>query len=352
MAPLLSVMMPVYNGAAYIRDAVDSILQQTIKDFELLIMDDGSVDNTREILAAYAERDSRVRLFPRPRQGQIACRNELLQLARSGIVACADADDVYLPDRLEQQIAVMKRDSNLLVLGTATITIDGLSRRRRLNRVVTGSAEVAARLKQGCCIAHPSCMMRRAQILRIGAYREAYQSAEDYDLFLRASEHGKVDNLPVVGIFYREHDQSESQRYSQRQAISADLARATHALRIAKQPDPTDGMMHPPPLEDPMLAALLPPERMALHRAMAIALKSGARGDELESASRYFLSARIDKKQSRACQRAMIELIGKRRWHRSNLGLAARAIGLGPGRLARLLWRMHRRSPAMSSVPR
>src|SRR5262245_20676477 len=137
MVTLLSVMMPVYNGGAYLRSAIDSVLQQRFRDFEFLIMDDGSVDGSQAILQSYAERDKRIRVFLRPRRGQVACRNELLQLARADIVACADADDVCLPDRFEHQYCTMTRDRNLWVLGTAMISIDGSGRQRRRRRVTT-----------------------------------------------------------------------------------------------------------------------------------------------------------------------------------------------------------------------
>jgi glycosyltransferase involved in cell wall biosynthesis len=100
-------------------------LRQRFKDFEFLIMDDGSSDSSPAILRDYADRDGRIRLFLGPRQGQIAWRNELLQLVKTDMVACADADDVCLPGRLEHQFCVMNRDPDLWVLGTAMITIDG-----------------------------------------------------------------------------------------------------------------------------------------------------------------------------------------------------------------------------------
>jgi glycosyltransferase involved in cell wall biosynthesis len=155
MTRQLSVMMPVYNGAKYVGAAIESILDQTFRSFELLIMDDGSTDDTPAILARFAANDPRIRIFPRRRQGQIASRNELLRLARSEIVACADADDICLPDRFERQMRAMAQDSSLWILGTAMISIDGSGRRRKPRRVTTGTDAVAAELEQGCCIGHP-----------------------------------------------------------------------------------------------------------------------------------------------------------------------------------------------------
>ena len=129
--------------AAYLREAIDSVLAQTVEDFELLIMDDGSTDDTPAILAHYAGCDRRIRVFQRQHQGQTACRNKLLQLATTDIVACADADDICLPDRLERQLAAMTKDADLWILGTAAVSIDQAGRRRRSWRVPTARPKVA-----------------------------------------------------------------------------------------------------------------------------------------------------------------------------------------------------------------
>jgi glycosyltransferase involved in cell wall biosynthesis len=291
MVARLSVIMPVYNGAAHLADAVDSVLKQTLGDFELLVMDDGSSDDTPIILKRYAEQDLRVRLHPRRHQGQIACRNELLQLARTNIVACADADDICLPDRFEKQVATMEQDSDLWILGTAVVSVDAKGARGRRWRMPAGSAAVAAELKRRCCIAHPSCMMRVKHILAIGGYRPAYECAEDYDLFLRASELGKVDNLSSVGVLYRQHGDNVSRRHGLRQAISTDLARATHFLRAAGRQDPTDGLAAAPALDDPILSVLIPAAQMEFHRALAYALDPFAGPDEVELRGRLNFSA-------------------------------------------------------------
>jgi hypothetical protein len=334
----LSVMMPVYNGARYLAAALDSILCQTFSAFELLVMDDGSTDETPAILARYAAIDPRLRVFRHPRQGQIATRNELLRLATSDVVACADADDVCLPDRFARQLHGMSADGRLWILGTAMISIDSSGRHRRPWRVPTGSDGVAAELERRCCIGHPSCMMRRQSILAIGGYRPAYEAAEDYDLFLRASERGKVDNLEAVGVLYRMHGASVSRRQMLRQAISVDLARATHRLRVEGRPDPTLDLAAPPDLEDPILTATLFPAQMEYHRAMAVTADPRAKPEDVERALQYFLDAPVGKKQAIATQRAIVWLLARRRnLDRAGLAAVVRAAALGPGRLVRLL---------------
>ena len=232
----------------------------------------------------------------------------------------------------------MARDPALWVLGTAMVTIDakGVCRKRR--RVTTGSEAVAVDLERGCCIGHPSTMMRREPILALGGYRLAYEAAEDYDLFLRASERGKVDNLEAVGVLYREHGESVSHRHALRQALSTDLARATHALRIAGMRDPTAELAGPPDLEDPIVTALISPGQIELHRAMAVTANPDAGPEEIDRALRYFLHARVGKKQVRATQRAIVGLLRRRQIDWSSVMAMLRAIALGPGRFARLLW--------------
>jgi GT2 family glycosyltransferase len=342
MAHALSVVMPVHNGARYVGAAIDSVLNQTSPDFELLVMDDGSTDETPAILARCAALDCRIRVFRRPHQGQIATRNELLRLARGDIVACADADDICLPDRFERQLHVMSDDTRLWVLGTAMESIDASGRRRRRRRVITGSDAVAADLERGCCIGHPSCMMRRQEILAIGGYRPGYEAAEDYDLFLRASEHGRVDNLEAVGVLYRTHAESVSHRHALRQAISADLARATHWVRIAGRPDPTADLAVAPDLDCPIVTALLSPTQMQLHRAMAITANPRAEAEDIDRALRYFLDVPVGRKHALATQRAIIRLLTRRTFDRASIAALIRAASLGPGRLIRLWAAGHR----------
>jgi hypothetical protein len=336
MSTQLSVMMPVYNGAAYLGEAIDSVLRQTLGDFEFLIMDDGSTDETPEILKRLADRDGRIRLHLRHHRGQIPCRNELLELAGNDIVACADADDICLPDRFERQLPVMAGDESLLVLGTGVIPIDARGRRGRRWRTVTGSTAVARELARRCCVAHSTCMMRRRDILDIGGYRPAYECAEDYDLFLRASEQGKVNNLAAVGVLYRRHNGSVSQTGALRQAVSVDLARAAHSLRVEGKPDVTRDLLGPPGLESSTLQTLLSPAQMEWHRAMAIIHDPDAAADKVRRILAYLLHTPVDKKQALPFQRAVVQLVRRLRFDHLSLRVLARAVALGPGRFVRL----------------
>ncbi len=263
MTPKVSVLLPVHNAAVYLTEAVESILGQTISDFELICIDDGSTDGSPAILQGFAAQDERVRLVRREHRGLIAALNEGLRIARAPLVARMDADDISLPERLELQYRRFQLDANLWVLGTAEERIDAAGQRRGRHPVVSGCDAVAKALRENCIIRHPSVMMRRDPIQEIGGYRPAYKHAEDYDLWLRVSEHGKLDNLDVVALRYRMHSGSVSERHTVRQRLSAELARASHVLRRAGHEDPTASLNSEPDLwTDPLLDRLIPAHAM------------------------------------------------------------------------------------------
>ena len=276
MRPKVSVLLPVHNAAPYLAEAVESILGQTVADLELICIDDGSTDGSSEILRRYASQDARVRIERREHNGLIAALNEGLRLAHAPLVARMDADDISLPDRLELQYRRFELDPGLWVLGTAYERIDEAGRPRGRPPVIAGCEAVASALREKCVICHPSVMMRRDPILEIGGYRPAYKHAEDYDLWLRVSERGKLDNLNVVGLRYRKHDDGVSQRCSPRQRLSTALARATYALRRNGVPDPTSDMTVEPDLWTSALLNSLVPEHVAFYRMLAFAFAAPA----------------------------------------------------------------------------
>lgn len=333
MIPTLTVMMPVYNAQPYLEAAVQSILSQTLKNIRLLIIDDGSTDGSGAVLTRLSRQEPRIELIRRENRGQIATRNELLERATTDIVACADADDISLPDRLERQIAVFQRDPELLVLGCQMQVIDEGGNVVGEMRKPLGADNVALALNRGTVISQPSCMMRRREILASGGYRPAYEHAEDYDCFLRACERGKVDNAGFVGIQYRVHGDSVSHRYAIRQLASADLARATHALRITGNEDPTDAFANAPAFDHPVMRKLVP--AAPLYRALSrIGTRKGS------GALRVILAAPVGRRQQRHVQRALVGEFIRRPFDAASVRLLYRAASLGPGRMFRAYYRM------------
>ena len=328
MTPEVTVMMPVYNARPYVRAAVASVLSQTFANLKLLIVDDGSDDGCAELLQELASTDARIELIRRGRMGQVETRNELLQRAQTELVACADADDISLPTRLADQLAVMKRDSDLVVLGTQLRIMDVNGHVRGHMPRQTGAHNVRKALLRGAAISQPSSMLRRTAIIAAGGYRKCYEHAEDYDMLLRAAEMGKVDNAEGVGIHYRVHQQSVSHRHAIRQMASADLARATHALRIAGEGDPTSDLQDVPAYDHPVMKALVP-------SAALYALLETVRSRPEEVPLQELLSTAINRRQQRHVQRALIDAVRQREFDALSARALLRAVALGPGRFIR-----------------
>ena len=347
MEPKVSVLLPVHNAEVYLPEAVESILGQSLTDFELICIDDGSSDRSHELLQRYAARDRRVRVFRTKHAGLIAALNEGLKIARAPLVARMDADDVSTPERLEQQHRRFQLDPELWVLGTAEERIDACGCPRGRPPVVTGSDAVARALRERCVIRHPSVMMRREPILGLGGYRPAYKHAEDYDLWLRVSEHAKLDNLEFVGLRYRMHPESVSERHTARQRISAELARATHRLRMSGQQDPTDGLRAEPDLwNDPLLDQLIP-AHVRFFRFLDLAYRTAS--EEFDHELAWHLLRHQDKDVVKAnrhlWQEALTYLVQEsRRWDSLRGASFVAAFQTHPGRFIRSFIGFRRKS--------
>jgi glycosyltransferase involved in cell wall biosynthesis len=215
-APRVSVVMPVYNGAAFLAASIDSVLAQTLEDFELIVVDDGSTDGTAAIIATYAARDSRVRPLAKPNSGIADTLNQGLAAARAEWVARLDADDIMLPTRLERQLAFVAAHADLIAAGSYYEIIDEhgachgsrepLPRTREELRHFLDSREPMSFL-------HPSMMFRRQAALDLGGYRKAAEPAEDVDLFARMLATGAPILIqPEVLLRYRVHPNAISAR--------------------------------------------------------------------------------------------------------------------------------------------
>lgn len=207
----LSVVMPVYNAEKFLPAALDSVLTQSFTQFEFLIHDDGSTDDSWAILSSYASRDPRISLSRGKNAGLPAVLNGLIARSTGELIARFDADDICLPDRFERQIAQFDDDPDLHVLGGAAEIIDAKDRKITINRPpLTHEAIDSNNLQGTTSFQHPAVMMRRDAVLAIGGYRNDFHGAEDHDLWLRMAEHGRLENLPETMIQYRVHDSSIS----------------------------------------------------------------------------------------------------------------------------------------------
>ncbi|MFB3916262.1 MAG: glycosyltransferase family 2 protein [Terriglobales bacterium] len=215
MAPLVSVIMAVYNGERYLREAVDSILSQTFRDFEFIVINDGSSDATGAILSGYS--DSRLRILDNERNlGLVASLNKGLAAAQGKYIARQDADDISLPERLERQVATLESQRDLLIIGGGALIIDAEGHPLREVSVYYRDFEIKWTLLWGNPFFHSASMFRAeaAKSLRGYSESEAYCVTEDYDFFSRLTFAGRAEIMRQVVIKWRDHAHSISQQRS------------------------------------------------------------------------------------------------------------------------------------------
>lgn len=241
--PAVSVVMSVHNGQKYLRDAVESILNQTFRNFEFIIIDDGSTDNSKEILEEYAAKDSRIRFVSRENRGFTKSLNEGLALARGKYIARMDADDIAFPQRFENQVRFLEEHSETVVLGCNVELIDEDGDKLGLwTRPVTHQALEEAHLQGiGGSLVHPTVMLRAAAVQVTGGYREDLFTTQDFDLFLRLGEVGRLGNLPDVLLQYRMHLESVGfKKLEEQYKTLCEILKEAHVrrgLKLQRLPD-------------------------------------------------------------------------------------------------------------------
>ena len=201
-SPVVSVVMSVFNGERYLADAIESILAQTFRDFEFIIIDDGSTDRSLAILKKFAQRDGRIRLISRENCGLTASLNEGIAVARGVWIARMDADDISLPDRLEKQMAWVQQTGADVCGGWVKLTGTWF---HRVWRYYSSSDAIKLKLLFGSAFAHPAVMLR-SSVAKANPYSEKAHYVEDYELWTRLARLGvKMTNYPGVVLRYRTH---------------------------------------------------------------------------------------------------------------------------------------------------
>lgn len=203
MPPIISVIMPVYNGERFLREAIDSILNQTFSDFEFIIINDGSTDGTLEIIQSYT--DERIRVVNNElNQGIVACLNHGTELARGEYIARMDADDISLPERFEKQVDYMNNHIDVGVLGGNVIEFDINSKKEKITSLPLGDLPIRWMMCFENPLRHPTIMMRKKLLVTVGGYKD-FKASEDYDLWQRLSCFTKLANLKESILMYRYH---------------------------------------------------------------------------------------------------------------------------------------------------
>jgi len=207
MTPRVSVIVPAYNAAVYLPFAIDSVLAQAYSNWEIVIVDDGSTDNTRAAVDAYRPKlHDKLQYIHQPNRGLPAARNAGMRAARGEFIALLDADDVWLPDRLARGVAAMDSDPRTGLVHARVVRIDAQG-------TITGQLKVEPKYMSGriapyiytrrAHIVCPTVMFRKSCLQTAGWFDEAMQATEDRDLWFRIAKHYKVVYIDDVLAYYR-----------------------------------------------------------------------------------------------------------------------------------------------------
>lgn len=214
--PRVTVLMAVYNGEAFLREAVESILTQTYRDFEFLVIDDGSTDDSRAIVASYD--DPRIRIIDNPHNiGLTRSLNRGLAIARGELIARQDADDVSHPQRIERQVSFMELHPEIAMVGCQARLIrqHGKPRISRLLRKATTLAGIRYQFLHTNPFIHTSVLFRRKIVWdTLGGYNEDFKTSQDFELWSRLLARYRAANLSEMLVDNRWHPQSISANYS------------------------------------------------------------------------------------------------------------------------------------------
>src|SRR5437660_1471558 len=241
--PELTLVMSVFNGERFLPAALESIMAQSMRDFTIIVVNDGSTDRTAEILEEYAGRSERMQVVHQQNSGVVDAANRACALARTPYIARMDADDISLPDRLERQLSFLQRRREVALLGGAAEFINESGNVLFTVGVPTQHDEIKAILPERNVFVHSAVVMRRDALLAVGGYRRAFSdTAGDYDLWLRIVERYEAANLAEVIVRYRVHRRQTTTMRLEEQTLAAIGARLSARLRRSGRPDPFDAM--------------------------------------------------------------------------------------------------------------
>jgi len=238
--------MPVRDGARWLGDGITSIQNQTLTDFELIVIDDGSTDTSPQVIDTLSRSDRRIVAFRQERLGLVAALNRGLAASRGQFIARLDADDIAKAQRLERQAEYLESHAEVGLVGTWA---DKINEQGHVVGTLTPPSEgreLSALLDRTNPFVHSSVIMRKTVLEKVGCYRAAFAGAEDYDLWLRMSETTGIANMTEYLLQYRVHPGSVSRTAQVRQLFSARLAQRAARARRTTGDDPTSKLLAPP----------------------------------------------------------------------------------------------------------
>jgi glycosyltransferase involved in cell wall biosynthesis len=214
--PLISIVMPVYNCSAYLREAIESILDQSFKDFEFIIINDGSTDNSKAIIKEFC--DSRIRYFEHSNVGVAASLNIGIAVSRSDYIARFDGDDIAKKERLEKQYNYLEKHKDCVAVGAHIDIIDKDGNYLYTKKSRTNWEDIIQHLPR-TSISHSVSMYRKKSVLECGKYNEKLLTAQDTLLFNQMATIGRLNNVDDVLLSYRLTPTSVSMRNSKERRI-------------------------------------------------------------------------------------------------------------------------------------
>lgn len=236
--PKVSVIMSVYNGEKYVKNAIESILNQTFEDFEFIIINDGSTDKTKEILEGF--KDMRLFIMHQENSGLTLSLNNAIELSRGEYIARMDADDISLPQRFELQVKFLDENKDIAVVGSHYYIIDDQDRIIDTRYVICEPELIQEALLTSCQFGHGTVMIRKNVLNEVGYYNPEAIHVEDYELWLRMAENFKMSNLDTILYKWRSQEnqiarkyQKEQQKYTQ---IIRQLAKKRRNVSVLYQP--------------------------------------------------------------------------------------------------------------------
>lgn len=224
MNPKVSIIMPVYNGEKFLREAIESILSQTFTDFEFIIINDGSTDNSLKIIKEYVDKDKRIKIIDQKNTGIIGALNNGLKISSGEYIVRIDADDISLPERLEKQINCLEKEEAYLCGSWANIIDEnGHNTNKKLNYPPRFWQEIKKYLIRGNPFIHPSVIFSREiyekEKDKNGNLYKNYKHIEDYELWTRIVPKYKSVNLQEYLIEYRIHPEQITKKFNYKMKI-------------------------------------------------------------------------------------------------------------------------------------
>jgi len=226
-APTVAVIMPTFNCEAYVGEAIESILAQTLTDFELIIVDNGSKDKTVDIARSYISLDDRVRVFVHSHGGVAGALNYGIAQSTSEYIARMDGDDISDRRRLEIQVDFMMKNPDVIICGTDMISFNGSSMRRNMYPTTDRDCQIFLLLRS--CFSHPTVVIRRSAFPDHQFYKAEYNFAEDYQAWCEISHVGRFHNIGAPLYMYRLHNSQVTREKRSRQiALHLEISEKHH----------------------------------------------------------------------------------------------------------------------------